>query len=228
LREEGKNHVRIEAPLHAAVTLDSATGGNQFMVKIERGSEPAAMAPPERPAPQPAAVETSQQPSHEKELNPEDYIVKPWPGYGDEEESPISGQEDLEPEPEKESEQPYPRIPPTTRETDAPATAKTIEDVLYRVQQGSLQVLLKTDGVIGSYTYFTLDNPSRLVIDLPGLGVSGERTTYEVNRMGLKQVRLGAHPNKARAVLDLDAGIPEFSFTPAKGGLIIIITPQAD
>jgi hypothetical protein len=68
-----------------------------------------------------------------------------------------------------------------------------------------------------------LENPARLVIDLPGLSTNNNKTINLSENEPIKSVRLGRHPNNTRIVFDLkDASFPEYTLT--NDGKIISLT----
>jgi hypothetical protein len=59
-----------------------------------------------------------------------------------------------------------------------------------------------------------LENPARLVIDLPGLSTNNNKTINLTGDEPVKSVRLGRHPNNTRMVFDLkDTTFPEYTLT---------------
>ena len=58
------------------------------------------------------------------------------------------------------------------------------------------------DGMFEEAEAFTLDNPARLVIDLPGVTSDVEQEKVTVASSRTKQVRVGAHSDKVRVVVD--------------------------
>ena len=65
---------------------------------------------------------------------------------------------------------------------------------------------------------FTLDNPPRLVIDLPKVEVKGSKKT-ELKSDKITGIRVGVHPGKARIVIDLvSPTVPGFVVAPAAAG----------
>jgi type IV pilus secretin PilQ/predicted competence protein len=67
---------------------------------------------------------------------------------------------------------------------------------------------LEADGAIGSLEVFTLENPARLVIDLPGIEGSELPGLTKVGASQVESVRVGGHGDKVRIVVD---GGPEAS-----------------
>lgn len=61
---------------------------------------------------------------------------------------------------------------------------------------------LEADGAIGSLEVFTLENPARLVIDLPGIEGNELPGLTKVGASHVESVRVGAHGDKVRVVVD--------------------------
>src|SRR5688572_18551428 len=79
----------------------------------------------------------------------------------------------------------------------------------------TMQISIAGDGEL-AYKAFRLDNPSRLVIDLPGVKNSVPKSTLDVGSGSIQRVRVaqfqgGADP-VARVVIDLN-GKPEYAIT---------------
>ncbi len=86
--------------------------------------------------------------------------------------------------------------------------------VLYGVktesQVGALAATLEADGTIEGATWFTLEDPARLVVDLPGIGSQVTESNVEVGNAWVEKLRIGAHDDKVRVVLD-GTGDADFS-----------------
>jgi len=124
-----------------------------------------------------------------------------------------------------------PAVPAPSRPAVAPTlpavkgTATQVKDILYRFSGSKVQILIKTNGVVGNYHDFTLDQPNRLVIDLPGLKEASVKDRFAIGHSGVQRVRLGAHPGKTRVVIDFPGPIPAYSFSRVKQGLVITLSP---
>lgn len=76
------------------------------------------------------------------------------------------------------------------------------------------QIMVFADGDIGSYNAFGLDDPSRLVLDIWGVGTSIADKNKEINVGGshIKKVRLGEHNDKIRLVFEsIPKNLPLYS-----------------
>lgn len=87
-------------------------------------------------------------------------------------------------------------------------------------QEVILTVFAAADGPLDIQA-FTLDDPPRLVLDLPGATLDPEQLScLPVGTAGIRQIRLGQFqldPDIARLVLDLDEGAPAPAWRTAQG-----------
>ena len=88
--------------------------------------------------------------------------------------------------------------PPAALQLTAVSAATTDSGVL---------VSLHADGVIGTLEAFTLEDPARLVVDLPGLSVAEGIGNIVLESEFVSGVRFGAHDGKVRVVLDGGANV---------------------
>jgi len=106
------------------------------------------------------------------------------------------------------------------------------------VRNGPLTVSLTAQGTLTAVTVspvgaakaqvFPVADPSRIVIDLPGVFV-GRNLERDISGGGaVYAVRIGTHPRKTRVVLDLVAAdIPPFEVIPGRGRVQILIGSKA-
>ncbi|MFH1488240.1 MAG: AMIN domain-containing protein [Pseudomonadota bacterium] len=66
-----------------------------------------------------------------------------------------------------------------------------------------LRVDISAAGPVRHYRKFFLDNPPRLVVDLPGNWETPEKTPIRVSSDLIRKIRIGRHPDKLRIVIDL-------------------------
>jgi type IV pilus assembly protein PilQ len=129
---------------------------------------------------------------------------------------------------------PWAIAPTTGGETDAAAplpeatgpAATRLTGVEVREAGDGTVVHLVADGVIASAESFTLENPNRLVIDLPGLQNGMGRDKVEIGDRVVQRVRIGKHDDRVRVVVD--AGDAEAPFEsrqvqPAPNGLVVAL-----
>ena len=65
--------------------------------------------------------------------------------------------------------------------------------------------------LIGALEAFTLEDPARLVVDLPGIVAASSATGVSVDSDLVTGVRLGAHAGKVRVVIDGGSAAGDFS-----------------
>ena len=140
-----------------------------------------------------------------------DAPVDPWSDPAAEEIEVADGEEALEM-----AEMPAP-------EPAAPATSLT--GIQHTQTDGGVLVHLVADGAIGAMETFTLTDPDRLVIDMPGL-TSQVTKNEAIGSALVTQVRVGAHPDKVRVVIDGGegpGGFEERRMTPVSDGLYLAL-----
>ncbi len=88
-------------------------------------------------------------------------------------------------------------------ELDAPMTpATTLTGVIANADGSTVTVQFEADGSIEGATWFGLEDPERLVVDLPGLVSEVEDSRLDVTGDRIARIRLGQHEDKVRVVLD--------------------------
>ncbi len=105
-------------------------------------------------------------------------------------------------------------------EIEPPPVATSLLAVEVKTLESGALIHLKANGSIWAVESFTLDNPDRIVVDLPNLKSDAPIDTILVDHPMIKRVRVGAHANKVRIVID--AG------TESLGSLGRSIKPSAD
>jgi type IV pilus assembly protein PilQ len=106
----------------------------------------------------------------------------------------------------------------------APATA--LLAVEPRGEGQGAVIELRADGPIAGHEHFVLDDPPRLVVDLPGLVSRVPSARISVARGGVSQVRVGQHEGKVRIVVDGSgelAGLKTASLASTPEGLAIAL-----
>jgi len=109
-------------------------------------------------------------------------------------------------------------------ETLPPAT-KLMAVEAREAGQGAI-VQLRADGTVTSAESFTLESPSRLVIDLPGLTSDLEQDRIEIGSPIAERVRVGKHADMVRVVIDAGNAPDPFQgrrVLPAPGGLVVAL-----
>jgi len=112
-----------------------------------------------------------------------------------------------------------------------PPPATTLSSVDFTPADNGVLLHLVADGVIASTQSFTLDNPARLVVDLPGLVSGVGKSTIAVNQPTVSRVRVGSHADKVRVVVDGGSETKTFQgrrLVPASDGLFVTVGSGAD
>jgi type IV pilus secretin PilQ/predicted competence protein len=92
---------------------------------------------------------------------------------------------------------------------------------------GLNQIVLKTRSAKPQFTVKKFSNPSRLVLDIDGEAITASQKSAIADLELVSGIRIGSHPGKARAVVDLAEGI-EFSHSAqAVDGAIVITLATA-
>jgi len=119
---------------------------------------------------------------------------------------------------------------PAAAEPAAPAgpatPASRLSDIAVTSTDDGVLVHLVADGVVGSAESFVLEDPDRLVLDLPGLTNSASPARRAVEGERVARVRVGAHPDKVRVVIDGGPGAGGFEgrrVVPARDGLVVAL-----
>jgi len=106
------------------------------------------------------------------------------------------------------------------------APAKTLEGVEVSEVGEGLLIHLIGDGTVESAVTFTLEDPARLVVDLPDMVSSVKTPRVAVNSPRASSIRVGAHPDKVRVVIDggsLAEPFSERQVVPVRNGLIVAL-----
>jgi type IV pilus secretin PilQ/predicted competence protein len=107
-----------------------------------------------------------------------------------------------------------------------PPAASQLTAVSAELTETGVLVALEADGAIGNLEAFTLSDPARLVIDLPGMTAGEASKNISLDSTLVTGVRLGSHDGKVRVVLDGGSEVDEFQgrqIMPGATGLWIAI-----
>ncbi|MEW5910030.1 MAG: type IV pilus secretin PilQ [Thermodesulfobacteriota bacterium] len=98
-----------------------------------------------------------------------------------------------------------------------------LESIKTRDIEKGIQINLVADGPITGYNAFTVDDPARIVLDIPNLKSPYKREKMiPVQSPYVKQIRYYGYPDKIRVVLDVDkAQLGSFTTDTTKNGLEI-------
>ncbi len=116
-----------------------------------------------------------------------------------------------------------------TKLSPPPGAAK-LRDVLITQRGGALRLSLIT-GERSTYYMFRLENPNRVVVDVPGtwLALPADRLSQEISHPLVHRIRLGQYkdnPPVSRLVLDVE-GFPNLLVLPHSSGLDIQVSSTA-
>lgn len=110
----------------------------------------------------------------------------------------------------------------------AVGNARKLMGISYENESELTRVNVRMDGAVGDYSAFTLDNPSRLVVDLWGIDNQAKIKSKAINQQGILRVRAGQHPDKLRLVFDASPGLPNFRFDKVADKLVISFSRTMD
>jgi len=122
-------------------------------------------------------------------------------------------------------------VEPATPAPVSSPPATTLTGVQVETTEAGVLVHLEADGILSSAETFTLEKPARMVIDLPGIKTTASKDNISVDSAFVKGVRIGAHPDKLRVVLDGGSQAADFQgrrVMPAADGLIMTVGTGAD
>lgn len=126
--------------------------------------------------------------------------------------SPAAPAQDAKTEPPKAEPKPAPKAVRPQPDPPSPLAAAPAQKPALRrgsvslnkgIKDGELMVRLVFGGPVDFSTFF-LENPKRMILDVPGDWAPKGAREMTVATHGLKSVRLGRHPDKLRVVFDLD------------------------
>jgi type IV pilus assembly protein PilQ len=85
-----------------------------------------------------------------------------------------------------------------------------------------MTVEISSAGPIGTYRAYTLEQPNRLVIDMPGARSALDSSRIAVNNGSLQQIRIGGDPRTLRIVLDIAPGdLPPYQIAKQENSLLV-------
>ncbi len=101
--------------------------------------------------------------------------------------------------------------------------ATTVVDLKLASDDEKTVVRIITDGEVGNYNAFALDDPTRVVVDIWGIDSSLYDDTVKVDSEILERVRLGTHDDKVRFVFD-SSGVEVPYYSVRKDGDSLVVT----
>ncbi|MBW2694900.1 MAG: type IV pilus secretin PilQ [Deltaproteobacteria bacterium] len=111
------------------------------------------------------------------------------------------------------------------------APAKVLNSVSVQATETGTLLHLVADGMLTSAETFTLENPDRLVVDLPGITNGGAQQKIAIDSEWVESIRIGSHATKLRVVLDGGPNVDGFQgrrLIPAANGLILTVGSGTD
>ena len=108
---------------------------------------------------------------------------------------------------------------PTASQTPAPERS-TITDLSYTMPESNKIAVTVSLDKKTKYSYFTLTDPERLVVDFPYTDIKLYQNIFNVNKGGINSVRVGINPDRARIVIDTDK-LKSYGFETRNNDVII-------
>ncbi|MFQ5736632.1 MAG: type IV pilus secretin PilQ [Thermodesulfobacteriota bacterium] len=117
---------------------------------------------------------------------------------------------------------------PITEAVEPLAQAKRILGVERSSEGVNTVIRIKTDGLIGNFNSFSLDDPARIVVDIWTIDNGTGRDVIRVKDGFIKAIRIGAHPDKTRLVLDAAGeSLPAHTVARDVDTIVVTIGPEA-
>jgi type IV pilus assembly protein PilQ len=104
--------------------------------------------------------------------------------------------------------------------------AQTLEMVQSEAAGSGARLALAADGRIDGASHFALEDPVRLVVDLPGLTNRFPESRLLVGQGPVSRVRIGQHEDKVRVVVDAAEGVQSLEpaqLVPTADGLVVAL-----
>jgi len=105
-------------------------------------------------------------------------------------------------------------------------SATTLLNVRSEASADGTVIHLDADGAIAGAKSFTLSEPARLVLDLPGIENKLAENLVSVGSAHVQRIRVGQHEGKVRVVIDAGAEAAAFAervLTPTPSGLVLTL-----
>ena len=98
---------------------------------------------------------------------------------------------------------PVPADVPTAAPTSKPVNITKIDSAM--LSDTSMKITVTCDdNVEGKFSYFTLDDPERVVVDFANMGFTAKTDHISTNAKGIKSIRSGVTSERARIVVDVE------------------------
>lgn len=127
--------------------------------------------------------------------------------------------------------QPDPPRQPQTADAKQPAATGPVLSQLVVSSEGGVLRIFAVTGTQPEYSTFLLDNPKRVVVDLPGVRLTLPRGRLEQSpdHPQVSRIRAGQYqtnPPRARIVLDVSS-FPDVEILPQFNGLYLVVTERS-
>ncbi len=116
-------------------------------------------------------------------------------------------------------------VPVATKQRER---SKTGMPVITSIMAAGNSIAIKTSAPVDSYKTMALEKPARLAIDIFGATNGMKYDRIAINRMGVKEVRVGTDPGKVRIVIDAAGDrLPEYRLQRSATGLELVLPGQS-
>lgn len=86
------------------------------------------------------------------------------------------------------------------------------------------RIIVRHEGEIGKHAAFVIEQPHRLVIDFSGTSLGKAPRKINVNGNGIREIRLGQTPSRARVVMDFGSNpVPAFRIKRMDGAVLVTL-----
>lgn len=219
---------RVLLALDKASQYDVRADGNRVVISVDGAAQPAA-APAEAKRAEPEAVKASVAVATSKPAEP----VKP---ADEKPAAPAAGVAEAPRAEEKPAG--VAEAPRVDEKPAAPAAKPALPENVVAAEADEREVAqparritglafaddtlrIRADGDIARYEVLELADPPRLAVDLYGVGLATRAP--RVSHGALKEVRVGAHSDKVRLVLDVRGRMPAYRVDRATRGLEVVL-----
>jgi len=128
--------------------------------------------------------------------------------------------------PADEAPAPEAQAPAASEPSSQGGAASKLVGVEARTSPEGTVLVLKGDGRIDGASSFTLENPSRLVLDIPGVQNAVTTPRIDVGSAEVARVRVAQHDGKVRVVIDGGSAASSFAgrrLEPSSDGLVVTL-----
>ena len=113
-----------------------------------------------------------------------------------------------------------------TEKVVQPLKVATITDI--KISEDPLLVTIVADSMLDSYKAFQLDDPARMVVDIPGVREALKEKQYTVESALLEKIKVGQHHDKVRFVLYFKDKHPPYKIDKNDTKLYVRLSDTAD